>query len=530
MVVQHELVHVLRGDALRHLLWRLVVALYWFHPLARLAAREASVVGEHACDETVLDLGTRPSAYARHLLEIAESLSVAPRRLAHALPMVERSQLERRLHMILDHDRPAGHGRALAAAAAALLAGTVAAVGAATPATSASPAPAATTTRAVTATAPARAATAATPARATAPASTAPAAAATATRRLPRGDERVLQRDHRRRSVRQRVERHRGRRLHPAAEPRRRAAAVRHGQGPRPLRRARRLDPRAAGRQLRLRRDARAQGVAAHAGDRRGQGAPRYEWWLDGTSRPDRRRRSGLAGPRSRGDGGLSGDRLDPGSGRRAFRERSGRSRARSAACRARSARSRVAWAACRARSDRSRASEGGMEGRIGGQEGAIGGLEGRRWQASAAEKARIDEEIATHRAAIEKLRAEMASRQFDRRIAEAQAELQARGEEGERRDRRSRAQDRGRPRRREDRRAGAEDRRPARGRPHRRDRASAEAGRRSPERGHRAPRQLAAPGSTKPTHELRREFDASRSAAVPPTSAGSSHRGGAAQ
>jgi hypothetical protein len=66
------------------------------------------------------------------------------------------------------------------------------------------------------------------------------------------------------------------------------------------------------------------------------------------------------------------------------------------------------------------------MEGQIGGQEGAIGGLEGRRWQASAAEKASIDKEIAGHRATIEKLRAEMADRQFDRRIAEAQAELQA--------------------------------------------------------------------------------------------------------
>jgi chromosome segregation ATPase len=68
----------------------------------------------------------------------------------------------------------------------------------------------------------------------------------------------------------------------------------------------------------------------------------------------------------------------------------------------------------------------GAMAGRIGGQEGAIGGLEGRRWQASAAEKASIDKEIAGHRVEIEKLRAEMAYRQFDRRIAEAKAELQA--------------------------------------------------------------------------------------------------------
>jgi beta-lactamase regulating signal transducer with metallopeptidase domain/predicted nucleic acid-binding Zn-ribbon protein len=133
LVVQHELVHVARADGLRQLAWRVVGVLYWFHPLARLAEREARLAGEHASDETVVGLGTRPSTYARHLLEIAESLRPPNRAFASALPMVERSQLERRLVMILDTKNAIGPGRAAAVASLALLAGTVLAVAAAAP-------------------------------------------------------------------------------------------------------------------------------------------------------------------------------------------------------------------------------------------------------------------------------------------------------------------------------------------------------------------------------------------------------------
>src|SRR5262249_22451710 len=102
LVAQHELLHVLRADALRRLAWHLVAAVYWFHPLALLARRGAQLASEAACDETVVRLGARPSNYARHLLEIAESLPARPRpALAGALPMIEPSQLERRLVMIL---------------------------------------------------------------------------------------------------------------------------------------------------------------------------------------------------------------------------------------------------------------------------------------------------------------------------------------------------------------------------------------------------------------------------------------------
>jgi predicted nucleic acid-binding Zn-ribbon protein len=134
LVLQHELVHVVRGDGLRRLAWRLVATLYWFHPLARIAERQAGLAGEQACDEAVVGLGTLPSLYARHLVEIAETLRGSPAVFASALPMVERNQLERRVVMILDASHSSSRGRGVAIASLAILAATVACAAAAAPA------------------------------------------------------------------------------------------------------------------------------------------------------------------------------------------------------------------------------------------------------------------------------------------------------------------------------------------------------------------------------------------------------------
>ena len=117
VVLAHEMSHLARRDPLRHVAARLAVALYWFHPLAWIAAREASVAREQACDEAVLALGTRASAYAQVLLDFAES---SPARVpAAALPIVERSLLERRLMAILTDDvRRSARPRPLIPAAA----------------------------------------------------------------------------------------------------------------------------------------------------------------------------------------------------------------------------------------------------------------------------------------------------------------------------------------------------------------------------------------------------------------------------
>jgi beta-lactamase regulating signal transducer with metallopeptidase domain/predicted nucleic acid-binding Zn-ribbon protein len=113
VVLAHEIAHLAGRDPLRHLVARLAVAFYWFHPLAWIGAWQATIAREQACDETVLALGTRPSTYARVLLELAESMPVAAPALA-ALPMIERSLLETRLMAILnDAARPAMRRRVL---------------------------------------------------------------------------------------------------------------------------------------------------------------------------------------------------------------------------------------------------------------------------------------------------------------------------------------------------------------------------------------------------------------------------------
>ena len=103
-VLAHELAHVRRRDALRQLLGRLVLAVYWFHPLGWMALHLATTRREEACDEEVLAVGTRPSDYAGHLLSLAESAS--PGRQALSLSMARRSQLERRIRVILSPYQP----------------------------------------------------------------------------------------------------------------------------------------------------------------------------------------------------------------------------------------------------------------------------------------------------------------------------------------------------------------------------------------------------------------------------------------
>ncbi len=124
LVLAHELVHVLRHDSLRQLLSRAVLALYWFHPLIRIAVRRASAAREQACDEAVLALGARPSDYAGHLLALADQAS-APSPAA-ILAMAEPSQLERRLLVILDPNRPLRGGILAACALLAIFLGGVA--------------------------------------------------------------------------------------------------------------------------------------------------------------------------------------------------------------------------------------------------------------------------------------------------------------------------------------------------------------------------------------------------------------------
>ncbi|MDE0105814.1 MAG: hypothetical protein OXN89_25830 [Bryobacterales bacterium] len=126
MVVSHELVHVRRRDALRRLVAGAAVALYWFHPLVWLASRLAAAARERSCDEEVLTLGVRPSAYARHLFSLASEIAAGPPVLS--LPVVQHPHLESRIMSILKVHRPRfSRTRTYAALAAVGVVGMVAA-------------------------------------------------------------------------------------------------------------------------------------------------------------------------------------------------------------------------------------------------------------------------------------------------------------------------------------------------------------------------------------------------------------------
>lgn len=109
VVLLHEMAHIRRMDPLWHLAANAVVALHWFNPLAWLAAVRFRREQERSCDDAVLALGFPASAYAEHLLDIAQSI-VAPTGPwpTAAIGMADEPDLEARIRALLDPRRKRG--------------------------------------------------------------------------------------------------------------------------------------------------------------------------------------------------------------------------------------------------------------------------------------------------------------------------------------------------------------------------------------------------------------------------------------
>lgn len=101
VVLLHERAHVKRRDTLIALIGDLACAVYWFHPLAWVVARQATLERERACDDAVLNAGIAADRYASAIVGVAR----ASRRVL-AMPMAAPSQLERRIAAILDAHTP----------------------------------------------------------------------------------------------------------------------------------------------------------------------------------------------------------------------------------------------------------------------------------------------------------------------------------------------------------------------------------------------------------------------------------------
>lgn len=106
-VLTHELTHVERRDFLFAVLAEINRCLYWFHPLSWWLRTRLSDLAEEACDDAAIGLTGDPASYAKHLLEVAASLSRGDGRVCQpGLSMARQSNVEGRIHTILDLTRP----------------------------------------------------------------------------------------------------------------------------------------------------------------------------------------------------------------------------------------------------------------------------------------------------------------------------------------------------------------------------------------------------------------------------------------
>ena len=108
VVVQHELGHIKRWDFATQLVGRLVCAVHWFNPLAWFVDGALRTESEGACDDLVLNAGSRPPEYAEHLLDIVRTLRPASSVAFVGIAMARIRRIERRVRAIIDATRSRG--------------------------------------------------------------------------------------------------------------------------------------------------------------------------------------------------------------------------------------------------------------------------------------------------------------------------------------------------------------------------------------------------------------------------------------
>lgn len=100
-VLAHELAHIERRDWIVHIAAEIMRAVYWFHPLAWLAASQLRQESERACDDAVLSQGADACGYAEHLVHLARALKSPVGVVSSTLAAAYESKFEKRLAALL---------------------------------------------------------------------------------------------------------------------------------------------------------------------------------------------------------------------------------------------------------------------------------------------------------------------------------------------------------------------------------------------------------------------------------------------
>jgi len=120
-VLAHEVCHVQRRDNLTSVVHMLVEAIFWFHPLVWWMERRLVDERERACDESVLEVCSRPQVYAESLLKVCEFCVASP---LACISGTTGADLKRRIGQIMTASiaRKLGLGARLSLLAAAFVA------------------------------------------------------------------------------------------------------------------------------------------------------------------------------------------------------------------------------------------------------------------------------------------------------------------------------------------------------------------------------------------------------------------------
>jgi len=101
-ILAHELCHVRRRDNLTAGVHMVVETLFWFHPLVWWISARLMEERERACDESVLEAGSEPRAYADGILKTCEFCVEST---LACVSGVTGSDLEKRIFRIMTHER-----------------------------------------------------------------------------------------------------------------------------------------------------------------------------------------------------------------------------------------------------------------------------------------------------------------------------------------------------------------------------------------------------------------------------------------